>query len=287
MKHAESLIGLRHRADVRAVVVVLLTLATLAYGWLESVRSPWFLLAAGVGTFTVNVINHNHQHVPVFVGRWPNAIFGAWIALATGQPAKAIVPIHVANHHVHTNDDRDPANTRQMRWRWNALNLLLYPVRCAKNFRRVKRVEFSRWGDAHPRAHRQLVLERWVLYPALGVLCLVAPLDTLVNVGLPWLAGQWAIIAMNLLQHDGCDAASPWNHSRNFVSPYLNWWFFNAGYHTAHHRFPGAHWTRLRDLDHELAPRMHPRLRSTSLVRTLVRFYVWPARRAQVTDLHS
>ena len=32
---------------------------------------------------------------------------------------------------------------------------------------------------------------------------------------------------INFIQHDGCDAAHPVNHSRNITGGWVNWWTFN------------------------------------------------------------
>jgi len=62
---------------------------------------------------------------------------------------------------------------------------------------------------------------------------------------IPWLFGQWFLVAVNLPQHDGCDAASRWAHSRNMTGRLANWLFLNNGWHSAHHERPGLHWSLL------------------------------------------
>ena len=55
------------------------------------------------------------------------------------------------------------------------------------------------------------------------------------------------------------------NHSRNFVSPTLNFLLFNNGYHAAHHENPGMHWTKLPGAHAKIAAQIHPSLVQTSL----------------------
>ena len=62
---------------------------------------------------------------------------------------------------------------------------------------------------------------------------------------IPHQYAAWGIITMNLLQHDGCDEKSEYNHSRNFVGKLVNWFTYNNGYHTIHHMEPGLHWSLL------------------------------------------
>jgi beta-carotene hydroxylase len=83
---------------------------------------------------------------------------------------------------------------------------------------------------------------------------------------LPWLAGQWFIVTINLLQHEGLDADDVLLGSRNVTGTWGNWLLFNNGYHTAHHLRPALHWSALPAFHRqELAPRLPPELDSASL----------------------
>src|SRR5207248_11772882 len=93
---------------------------------------------------------------------------------------------------------------------------------------------------------------------------------------------QWGILAINHVQHDGCDPDSTYNHSRNFVGRWLNWWVFNNGYHTAHHLRPGLHWSQLPALHAEIRDCIDPTLERRSLLLAAVEFYLWPARRPTI-----
>ena len=97
---------------------------------------------------------------------------------------------------------------------------------------------------------------------------------------LPHQYAAWGIITMNLLQHDGCDENSEYNHSRNFVGKLVNWWTYNNGYHTIHHMEPGLHWSLL-PAEHakRVAPFIHPNLDQPSLLAYLWRTFVWPGKR--------
>jgi fatty acid desaturase len=88
----------------------------------------------------------------------------------------------------------------------------------------------------------------------------------LLALGGPSLCGLWAILFTNYVQHVDCDAGSPDDHSRNFVSPALNWLVFNAGYHTVHHEHPGVCWTRYPELHRARQARIDPALNPPSIV---------------------
>ena len=102
----------------------------------------------------------------------------------------------------------------------------------------------------------------------------------LLYVLIPHQYAAWGIITMNLLQHDGCDEASEYNHSRNFVGRMVNWWVYNNGYHSIHHEEPGLHWSLL-PVEHakRIAPHIHPNLDQASLVLYILRTFFFPARR--------
>src|SRR5204863_4795981 len=98
---------------------------------------------------------------------------------------------------------------------------------------------------------------------------------TLFFVAIPQLYGARCILRINLIQHDGCDTASEWNHSRNFVGRAFNWIMCNNGYHTIHHNRAGLHWSVLAEAhEREVVPRIDARLDERSMAWYLLRTYV-------------
>ncbi|HEY5928533.1 MAG TPA: fatty acid desaturase, partial [Kofleriaceae bacterium] len=90
-----------------------------------------------------------------------------------------------------------------------------------------------------------------------------------------WIGGTVLFMGVNLLQHDECDPTSEIDHSRDFMSPVLNWFFFGGGYHTAHHLRPGAHWSELPALHARVvAPHKRAELTEYSMVGFLARHYL-------------
>ena len=71
-----------------------------------------------------------------------------------------------------------------------------------------------------------------------------------------------------------CDAASPDNYCRNFVSPFANWFLFQNGYHTVHHEQPNLHWSRYPALHAARQARIHPSLNVRSLFGFCVENYL-------------
>jgi fatty acid desaturase len=274
---------LHYGCDVRSVLFILLALAAYGVQWCGLLCHPAVYVASMCLAFLACVINHNHQHHPTFVPRSLNKGFGVLISLAMGIPATTIVAMHNYNHHVYNNHDEDHVRVSVVNFRWNLLNLLLFPFVAVFHYLPAKRRDLRAWKTERPQLHRQIWLERLILYPVLLTLAILGPLETLLYIVLPQLYGQWGILAINHVQHDGCDSESEHNHSRNFVGGWLNWWVFNNGYHTAHHLRPGLHWSQLPEFHKEIQHHIDPGLERRSLLLAVLEFYLWPARRPQLS----
>ena len=270
---------LRHDADRRSLALLGAALALYALGWSGALRHPLVWLASLVGAFVSCVINHNHQHAPTFHTTRANRWMGAALSLAIGQPASSITPMHSGNHHLHAGAAEDCVSPGIVRFRWNALNLLLFPFVAIRTYRRVKSAGLREWTSGRPRARRQLAFERALLYGATLALLVAQPAETVAFLVLPWLFGQWAILAINLVQHDGCEPGNGPRGARNFTGRALNWLLLNNGYHTVHHQRPVLHWSRLPEEHARLRGSLPPELDEQPFLATLFRLYVWPGKR--------
>jgi fatty acid desaturase len=196
---------LRYRADLRSLVFVFALLALIAIQWSGLLRQPLLYAATLLLSFVACIVNHNHQHCRTFLPDALNRIFSVLLSLAIGQPATAIVPMHNRNHHSHNNSSRDCVRASQVGFRWNLLNLLAFPFLAVRRYALAKSREMRNWRKSEPALYRQLRLERWIFYPTLILLLVFKPIETLIYIVCPYLFGQWSIIAINLVQHDGCD----------------------------------------------------------------------------------
>jgi fatty acid desaturase len=278
---------LHNRSDIRSIAFVGLTLAAYVVEWSGAFRHPLLCMATCCLAFLACTINHNHQHHPTFVNRPLNRGFSLLLTLAAGMPATAIVAMHNDNHHLHNNQAADFLRASRMTFRWNLLNVLLLPIVAIAEYAPVRGRELQAWRTHRPALHRQVRLERWAFYSLLLTLTVLQPLPTVIYIFLPQLFGQWGILAINHIQHDGCDPDSAYNHSRNFVGGWLNWWVFNNGYHTAHHLRPGLHWSELPRYHAEIRCQIDPALECRSFLWTVVQFYIWPARRPVLKGISS
>ncbi len=271
---------LRHPADRRQVAIVVAYLAVLAAMYLApACRNVACLALACALSFLNAVVIHNHLHQGIFRRRGLNLAWRCVLSFGALYPASANIPAHNLVHHRFGDEGApDWASPRAVSFRWPLLNLLHFPnVVGPDTFEGVRRWA-ERRGDAAFR--RQYRLELAVAFGLTAALMAHDPWTTLFFVVVPQLWGARGVLRINLLQHDGCDLASEWDHSRNFTGRALNWLMCNNGFHTAHHNRAGLHWSELPAAHvREVAPRIDPRLVEPSLVAYVVRAFVLGARR--------
>ncbi len=281
---APRLIALRYRADWRSLLFLVLLAGLLGAQW-TGCRRHWLLLPPACAlAFIACVIKHNHVHCPTFTRRRLNAGLGHVLSLLTGHPTTSIITAHNVRHHRHNNTELDWVRCSLVHFRWNWLNLLVFPLVSVAEMRRHKPSDLRDWRRRRPALYRQAVAERMVLYTAMAALALADWAATLRYLAVPWLFGQWALVAINLLQHQGCDPASVYDHSRNVTGRLINWFVLNNGFHTAHHIRPALHWSLLPALHREVvAPRIEPALNHRSMLAAAWRQFgpVGPHARAE------
>ncbi|HJK91929.1 MAG TPA: fatty acid desaturase [Polyangiaceae bacterium LLY-WYZ-15_(1-7)] len=270
---------LRYAADIRTLFFVALYFGTLAFLWVATPEhwanvdwrwwAPAFVVLL-VTSFQGAVSTHNAVHCPIFKSRPMNKLWQVVLTLTYGHPVSSYVPGHNLSHHKHTQSRRDVMRTTKLRFRWHLLNLLFFFLRCVPSIMKADSSYAKAMRTRHPRWFRQLVIEGvalWVVQIALFVLDWQKALVLWI---VPHLYAQWGIVTMNLLQHDGCDETTEYDHSRNFVGKVVNWFTFNNGFHTIHHMKPGLHWSLTPEAHAELvAPHIHPELDQKSLVKYL------------------
>jgi beta-carotene hydroxylase len=261
MKHAVQLPRLRYRADLRALVMLAITLGLLGAAWSGLLRHPLVIPASCFLSFVCCIIAHNHMHLPAFRGRFWNQIFQVFLMFGSGQPPTGIITAHNERHHRHPDSDQDFVRSQLVNFRWNTVNLLLFPFVSIFTMIREKPGDLPRWKTRRPHLYRQALLERGVFYTAIILLLVSDWHATLLYLTAPWLLAQVMLVGVNLLQHQDCDAVSEYDHSRNVTGTMINWFLLNNGFHTAHHLRPAMHWSMLPDFHRQhVVPQMDPAL---------------------------
>lgn len=277
---------MKHPAEWRQIGIIGVYLGLLAAMYVvPACRNPLFLAAACAFSFLNTVVIHNHLHQGIFHSRRLNMIWRCVLSFGALYPASANIPSHNLVHH-HFDDDGQPdwAAPEHVGFRWNLLNLIHFPNVAGPNtFGGV-----TRWAALSGKREfvRQYRIENVFAFGLTGALLLYDFWTALFFIVIPQLYGARCILRINLIQHDGCDTTSDWNHSRNFVGRAFNWIMCNNGYHTIHHNRAGLHWSELaRAHQREVVPRIDPSLDEPSMVFYLLRTYLFTPSRPGPLDV--
>lgn len=286
------MLGLRYKEDLRTLAFCFLYFALVTWQWRrdESVDDEGGLAAAAlvekVALFALTtffafigaVSVHNNVHTPPFHSKLANTVFQVLLSLWFGHAASAYVPGHNLSHHKYLQTPKDVMRTDKMRFRWHLLNGLLFMPFTLPSTSRNDATYFSVQRQLGRPIYNQVRVEMGC-YVTLQLVCLcLDPLRWLRVFFLPQTLGKYMIISLNMLQHDGCDPTSKYNHSRNFVGSVANFFFLNNGYHTIHHMYPGKHWSLL-PAEHEkrVKPYIHPNLDVPSMLGYVFTTFIYPA----------
>jgi fatty acid desaturase len=262
-----ALLPLRYAADWRSVGFLLLLSGLFFVQWM-GVRCHWLLLLTTcVLAFVACIIKHNHIHCATFTKRLWNRAFEYLLGFCTGQSTAVIIPVHNERHHAQSQTDQDFVRSSVVNFSQNWLNLVAFPFVVVRLVHRNKSSDIARWRKGKRELYNRVARERVAVVLFVAVLLVLNWRRTLIYFGIPWLFGQWGIVTINLLQHQDCDHASAYDHSRNITGRLINWFFLNNGFHTAHHLRPALHWSRLPEFHHlHVQPNMRSELNHRSLL---------------------
>jgi len=281
MSNNAKFLGLRHTADLRALGFLLVQTLLMVGLWTGAFRNifAWYAVA-WLAVIATN-IKHNHMHHRFFRGAFLNLLLEHWLGLLTGTTCTSIITEHNLRHHGHPNDENDFVRAGLVGFRAQWINVLCFYPRAAWELFVHKPLDFKIWWRTNRKLFWRGVAEQVTLWGTFAVLLMFNWKATLLYVALPWLHGQWWLITFGLFQHQDLDGEDPWQNSRNITGRCFNWFFFNIGYHTAHHLRPALHWSELPAYHaREVVPRIDPRLVSPNLWR----FYAdWFTRRSMPT----
>ncbi len=221
----------------------LLALLTSGYAWLFVGGSFWILVPCTVLAVTACVAKHNHTHRATFGSRWLNRLFDLWLTLLTGTSTTGIRVAHQVLHHGRNQSPDDLVRVSLVAKHSATRALLTYVPLVV---RETWKCGACNLGDKRRGAlYSALLQERFALWIFITFGLILDWQRFLITFPLPWLVSQWFLVAVNLPQHDGCDASSQWAHSRDVVGRWGNWLFLNNGFHAAHHERPSLHWSLL------------------------------------------
>lgn len=264
----------RFSADYRTLLWTLIAPALVATQYARPDLVPYLVGFSMYFALACGVIAHNHNHCATFPSKRANEVFGIWLSLFYGYPTFAWVPTHNLNHHKYVNAEGDATITWRFTNRHNFLVAFTYFFVSAY-YQSEPINEFIAKAKRSNRPLYRRILTQYVVWGSfyVGMLALAVVLHGWgtglyvwgLSLALPAFFALWTIMLFNYDQHVHTDSQHPYNHSRSFVSPALNFLLFNNGYHYAHHEQPGTHWTKLAAVHAEFEDRIDPVLVQRSL----------------------
>lgn len=276
---------LRYKADRRTLFAVTLYFIVAVSSWilwpkLNSWEITALVLVNCFLSFTCAVIVHNTIHVPIFKKKGMNKFFQLVLSFSYGHSTSAFVPGHNFSHHKYTQDTKDVMRTSKARFKLNILNQLLFFFIMSGDIIKDE-VRFAlKMRKQHPAWFNQYLLEMGLVMGVKIALLIINWKCAVLFVLIPHQYAAWGIVGTNYFQHDGADHDHPYNHSRNFTSPLLNFFLFNNGFHGAHHNKPNLHWSLLPEYHvKHIRPHIHPELDLVSLPAYLFKAHIYPAKR--------
>jgi len=276
-------VPLRYRADARALGFLALLGALYVVQWTGLVRHWLLLVLTCILSFVAFIIRHNHIHCRTFSNRHWNSAFEYLLVACTGQAAAGIIAIHNERHHDQYHSDEDCVRSSLVNFRWNWINLAAFFFAAVWNVHRAKPHDIARWKKEKPKLYRRFIAERLAIFIFAGGLLALDWKSTVIYFGIPWLFGQWGIVTINLLQHQGCEHESAYNHSRNVTGRWINWLFLNNGFHTAHHLRPALHWSRLAEFHrNQIEPKMRGDLNQRSILAAIWQQFFAPRKQKEL-----
>lgn len=203
-------------------------------------------------------INHNHQHLNICTSNKWNQLLSILLSVNIGQSGTSTIAMHQLNHHAFNNSELDLANSRQVKFRWNFLNLIFYPFIIVINYRKKKNQLLIELEKKQKGLSKKIKIELWAIRFIIIIYLIININIFIWLVLIPYAIGLWAILAINLIQHHYTDQNNNFNESSNFTGLILNYFLLNSGYHSAHHRYPSHHWSLLPDLHKNIEKNIPP-----------------------------
>ncbi|MBN1206746.1 MAG: fatty acid desaturase [Myxococcaceae bacterium] len=246
-----------------------LAVHALWWGWFPALVVSWshlswagrggMLVAGWAVLFWNYAVLHNHMHVPIVKPSWPRWVVSRTLGLACGFPYRGYYLFHF-NHHKYNDGPGDwgqrlPGESVPHYLARLTLRAWFWPWELVANV----------WRATKTRAQRLELVMDFVLVD--GTLLGLLFWEPLMGLGF-WgmvMVGHVSIYWLNLAAHFGSDPSRKDSLGVTSTSRLYNFFFFNAGFHQAHHYWPQVPWQELPAATRELAAsaRVRPTLQTS------------------------
>lgn len=252
---------LRYKADRRSVTYTLTLFVLhlipffLAPAWVAALC----LVPLAVGSMFVAPINHHHQHFNTFHSAWLNRVYELVLSIQTGISPYGWVLHHNLGHHRNYLNQRphpEPDESKWTRKDGSQMGRVEYTIDLVLNHQ----IDILRVGRRYPKYLRAFLLMKIPLWTLLGLALYWNPVNALLIFLIPSFIALCHTSWATYEHHAGFHPTSHYDASVNRTSLIYNYLTCNLGYHTAHHKRPGVHWSLLPklhdEIEHEIPPEM-------------------------------
>jgi len=208
-------------------------------------------------------ISHNHAHVPIWRSPWMNNLTDLWIGVLQGQPVFLFQPAHIASHHRYNQRLGDVTGIAQHTKHNDLPGYLMFPLRVLPALQSLRKQYLQTIWLKDRSKFWWIIAQHIPLFLLWITVFSLDPRKAAIYVVIPQLIGLHFLLASNYLQHAHAVVGSEYNHSRNFIG-LVNWFWFNVGYHTAHHENERHHWTALPYAHDHIRQKIDSKLIETS-----------------------
>ena len=244
---------LRYQADRRAVSYVLgmfaahLGLFFIAPTWVAALC----LIPLAILSMFVAPINHHHQHFNTFHSSTLNRIYELALSLQTGISPYGWVLHHNLGHHRNYLNQRPHPEPDESKWTRKD-GSTMGPAEYTINLVLHHQIDIIKVGLKHPRFLRAFLLMKIPLWTIIGILLYLNPINAVLIFLIPGFIALCHTSYATYGHHAGHYPTNHYDASVNNISPVYNLLTCNLGYHTAHHKRPGVHWSLLPKLHEEI-----------------------------------
>ncbi|MGL4304807.1 MAG: fatty acid desaturase family protein [Mycobacteriaceae bacterium] len=251
---SRRVLKLEHPANIGPLVHIGGWFVALAFGLLAPIATLWYIAVPLIillillnFSLTIGVL-HMHTHRPLFVTRWMNRTVDLFCCMPGALTAADMREVHILSHHRYDDEDGDITSTKG---RESGIRAVWYWIRYGVI---VKKYTLQTLFDANVTEGRRKRRHQFILDFTVVVVLIVAtmsvadPTRFALFYWIPFVVSQigsgyfaWLTHAPARIFEDNS------SKSMNTVGNWLNFFIFNQGYHSVHHRYPGIHWSQIPD----------------------------------------
>ena len=196
------------------------------------------------------VHQHHHAHLKVFTNRWLNKLYDTVLMLGGGNVTTGWEMQHCRGHHTQYLDhEKDVAGSMRFTKSGPFRRIIYTVLGDASSLRDAWKIAGQSRDPGKVR--RRLAGEVALQVAVNGALLAINPPLALATIILPNVLLRWMVFWKSFDQHDAAPGNDVYDGSVN-VSGRIQELFLNVGHHTAHHKKPTLHWSRLPELTDQI-----------------------------------